>query len=40
TFESGIRKTVHWYLQNKAWVESVKNGKYKKWLTQQYGEMK
>ncbi|KDV82622.1 dTDP-glucose 4,6-dehydratase [Escherichia coli 2-052-05_S4_C2] len=40
TFESGIRKTVHWYLQNKAWVESVKNGNYKKWLTQQYGEMK
>jgi len=40
TFESGIRKTVLWYLQNTAWVESVKNGNYKKWLTQQYGELK
>lgn len=40
TFESGIRKTVHWYLQNTEWVESVRNGNYKKWLTQQYGELK
>jgi len=29
TFESGIYKTVHWYLNNKAWCDRVKNGSYK-----------
>ncbi len=38
TFETGIRKTVLWYLKNSDWVESVKNGDYKNWLTHQYGE--
>ncbi|EOJ6039087.1 dTDP-glucose 4,6-dehydratase [Cronobacter sakazakii] len=37
TFESGIRKTVHWYLENSQWVENVKSGAYKSWIEQNYG---
>ena len=37
TFESGIRKTVLWYLENQAWVSNVKSGTYKSWMQQQYG---
>lgn len=37
TFESGIRKTVLWYLENQAWVSNVKSGAYKSWMQQQYG---
>jgi len=33
TFESGIRKTVQWYLNNQAWVENVQSGEYQKWVT-------
>lgn len=38
TFESGIRKTVLWYLDNQAWVSNVKSGAYQHWMQQQYGE--
>lgn len=38
TFESGIRKTVEWYLSNTQWVENVKSGAYKTWIEQNYGE--
>jgi dTDP-glucose 4,6-dehydratase len=38
TFESGIRKTVQWYLDNADWVTNVQNGSYKDWLQQQYKE--
>ena len=37
TFESGIRKTVMWYLQNPGWVANVQNGSYREWVAQQYG---
>jgi len=37
TFESGIRKTVVWYLENQAWVEGVTSGTYREWVTKQYG---
>jgi len=37
TFESGIRKTVHWYLENQDWVESVTSGAYRHWVSKQYG---
>ncbi|WP_340616517.1 dTDP-glucose 4,6-dehydratase [Xenorhabdus entomophaga] len=40
TFEEGIRKTIHWYLDNQAWVQNVKSGAYKSWVNQQYGENK
>ena len=38
TFESGIRKTVQWYLDNADWVQRVQSGTYRQWLQQQYGE--
>lgn len=37
TFESGIRKTVEWYLSNPDWVANVQSGSYKDWVHQQYG---
>lgn len=36
TFETGIRKTVEWYLTNAKWVAEVQSGDYKDWVTQQY----
>ncbi|MDV5357234.1 dTDP-glucose 4,6-dehydratase [Enterobacter asburiae] len=36
TFESGLRKTVQWYLDNALWVENVKSGAYKSWIEQNY----
>lgn len=38
TFESGIRKTVEWYLTNEQWVSNVKSGAYASWLSTQYGD--
>lgn len=37
TFETGIAKTVRWYLDNQDWVENVTSGAYQRWLGQQYG---
>ncbi len=37
TFETGIRKTVEWYLANKNWTASVLGGSYHDWLKKQYG---
>jgi dTDP-glucose 4,6-dehydratase len=37
TFDSGIRKTVAWYLANAGWVENVVSGAYREWLDKQYG---
>lgn len=36
TFESGIAKTVQWYLDHQAWVRDVQSGDYLKWLEQNY----
>ncbi|WP_373378330.1 dTDP-glucose 4,6-dehydratase [Cupriavidus nantongensis] len=36
TFESGLRKTVQWYLDNQAWVQDVMSGEYRNWVTKQY----
>jgi dTDP-glucose 4,6-dehydratase len=36
TFETGIRKTVEWYLSNQDWVNHVVSGDYKKWVQKQY----
>jgi dTDP-glucose 4,6-dehydratase len=38
TFESGIRKTVRWYLDNQDWVENVTSGAYRDWVGKHYGE--
>ena len=37
-FESGLRKTVAWYLENDAWVQSVRTGAYLEWIRKNYGE--
>ena len=37
TFETGIRKTVAWYLENQNWVANVTSGAYRDWLGRQYG---
>ena len=36
TFESGIRKTVEWYLGNQDWVSRVQSGEYQHWIVKQY----
>ena len=36
TFDTGIRKTVEWYLNNPVWVEGVVSGSYRDWLQKQY----
>ncbi len=37
SFETGIRKTVSWYLENEAWWRSVLDGSYKDWMDRNYG---
>src|SRR5690554_2524155 len=37
TFESGLRKTVQWYLENDAWVANVTSGAYREWTARHYG---
>ena len=36
TFETGIRKTVQWYLDNQGWVQNVTSGAYQNWVGKQY----
>jgi dTDP-glucose 4,6-dehydratase len=36
TFETGIRKTVQWYLSNQDWVDRIINGTYREWISKQY----
>lgn len=36
TFETGIRKTVRWYLDNQAWVANVQSGSYRDWVQTNY----
>jgi dTDP-glucose 4,6-dehydratase len=36
TFETGIRKTVQWYLDNPEWVKNVQSGAYRDWVSRQY----
>ncbi len=37
TFESGITKTIDWYLANAQWVDDVTSGHYRQWVATQYG---
>ncbi len=39
TFETGIRKTVAWYLANADWVANVQNGSYREWTAKQYAKL-
>lgn len=36
-FETGIRKTVQWYLDHQNWVKNVQSGAYREWTIKQYG---
>ncbi|KVG55443.1 dTDP-glucose 4,6-dehydratase [Burkholderia territorii] len=36
TFETGLAKTVRWYLDNQAWVDEVASGDYRKWVATNY----
>lgn len=38
SFESGIEKTIQWYLENSRWVENIQSGQYKDWIEKQYGK--
>ncbi|MDH4479846.1 MAG: dTDP-glucose 4,6-dehydratase [Rhodoferax sp.] len=38
TFETGIRKTVQWYLDNPQWVAQVQSGAYREWVATQYAQ--
>ena len=38
TFESGIRKTVQWYLDNPKWIAGVTSGDYRNWIGKHYGQ--
>ncbi len=40
TFETGIQKTLQWYLDNEAWWRAVMDGSYKDWIDQQYKDRK
>ena len=38
TFESGMRRTVEWYLGNSAWIKDVTDGEYRKWIEANYNQ--
>jgi dTDP-glucose 4,6-dehydratase len=38
SFETGIRKTVGWYLDHGQWVANVQSGGYRAWVLTNYGE--
>lgn len=38
TFETGIHKTIQWYLDNQGWVTNVQTGEYRKWIETNYTE--
>jgi dTDP-glucose 4,6-dehydratase len=38
TFDTGIRKTVQWYLEHADWVAHVQSGSYRDWIERQYGQ--
>ena len=38
TFSSGLEKTIHWYLDNSAWIENVSSGKYQEWISKNYDQ--
>ncbi len=40
SFETGMRKTVQWYLENHVWVAHVVSGEYRQWMDRNYGDRK
>jgi len=39
TFDTGIRKTIHWYLNNQEWVADIQTGAYREWIKKNYTEL-
>lgn len=39
SFETGIQKTIEWYLNNLKWIQTVTNNEYKSWINHQYGQL-
>lgn len=37
SFESGLRKTIDWYIDNRTWTERVRSGEYQAWIREHYG---
>lgn len=37
SFETGMRKTIEWYLDNEGWVNRVQSGEYQSWIKEHYG---
>jgi dTDP-glucose 4,6-dehydratase len=37
SLETGIRKTIQWYIDNREWVNRVRSGEYQSWITEHYG---
>jgi len=37
SLDTGIRKTIHWYLENEGWVNRVRSGEYHSWIRTHYG---
>lgn len=37
SFDSGIRRTIDWYIENRGWVDRVRSGAYLSWIETQYG---
>ncbi len=37
SLETGIRKTIQWYIDNRQWVNRVRSGEYQSWIAEQYG---
>jgi len=40
TFQTGIRKTVHWYQQNQDWIKNITSGTYRDWIEKNYQQRK
>ena len=36
TFESGLTKTIEWYIENEEWTRRVQSGAYREWIDRQY----
>ncbi len=37
SLESGLHKTIRWYLENKVWIDQVRSGEYQRWISRHYG---
>ncbi len=38
TFETGLDRTIEWYLNNQQWVEGIVSGEYREWIEKNYGQ--